>query len=408
MSGILEGMRIVEVSAFIAAPMAGVTLAQLGAEVIRIDPIGGGLDYRRWPVTAEGASLYWAGLNKGKRSVALDLRSRKGRELAAELITAPGSDAGIFLTNLTPSGSLAYESLKARRPDLIMLQITGSPDGAIAVDYTVNSAVGFPAITGTAGRDEPVNHVLPAWDGMCALAASTAILAAERYRRATGEGQFVRIALSDVAMGVAGHLGFLAEAEINREARKAYGNAVYGTFGRDFRTRDGRNVMILAITPRQWDSLVDALALREEVDALESARGIDCHREADRWLARDALFQLVERWTVARPFTEVETRLNRHNVLWGPYQTFSELMANDSRCSTANPMFEEIDQAGIGRHRIPGSPIDFSAIDRVPARPAPLLGEHTDEVLAEVLGFSESRIRALHDQGLVAGARIPD
>ena len=94
MSGILAGMRVVEIAAFIAAPMAGVTLAQMGAEVIRIDPIGGGLDYRRWPVTAGGSSLYWAGLNKGKRSVTLDLRSPAGRELAAALITAPGADAG--------------------------------------------------------------------------------------------------------------------------------------------------------------------------------------------------------------------------------------------------------------------------------------------------------------------------
>src|SRR6202161_2103402 len=81
----LHGLRVIEGSAFVAAPLGGMTLAQLGAEVIRFDQIGGGLDHRRWPVTADGESLFWAGLNKGKRSIELDLRSDRGRELASAL-----------------------------------------------------------------------------------------------------------------------------------------------------------------------------------------------------------------------------------------------------------------------------------------------------------------------------------
>src|SRR5262245_4577876 len=89
MTGILAGMRVVEGSAFVAAPLGGMTLAQLGADVIRFDPIGGGLDAHRWPITAEGKSLFWAGLNKGKRSIAVDMRSPQGRSLLTDLITAP-------------------------------------------------------------------------------------------------------------------------------------------------------------------------------------------------------------------------------------------------------------------------------------------------------------------------------
>ncbi|MDQ3630616.1 MAG: CoA transferase, partial [Actinomycetota bacterium] len=81
MTGVLDGMRVVEGSAFVAAPLGGMTLAQLGADVIRFDPIGGGLDYSRWPITADGQSLFWAGMNKGKRSIQVDLRSPRGREL---------------------------------------------------------------------------------------------------------------------------------------------------------------------------------------------------------------------------------------------------------------------------------------------------------------------------------------
>ena len=104
MSGPLSGMRVIEGSAFVAAPSGGMALAQLGAEVIRFDPIGGGLDYKRWPLTEDGFSLYWAGLNKGKKSIQVDLRSGEGQEILQALITAPGEDAGYFLTNFPAKG----------------------------------------------------------------------------------------------------------------------------------------------------------------------------------------------------------------------------------------------------------------------------------------------------------------
>src|SRR4051812_24185059 len=137
-------MRVVEGSAYVAAPLGGMTLAQLGADVIRIDPIGGGLDRARWPVTDDGQSLFWAGLNKGKRSIQMDLSSPEGRELMQALATDPAPEAGLFLTNFPARGFLDYDSLKSRREDLIMVSITGNHDGSSAVDYTVNPATGFP------------------------------------------------------------------------------------------------------------------------------------------------------------------------------------------------------------------------------------------------------------------------
>jgi 2-methylfumaryl-CoA isomerase len=95
MGGILAGLRVVEGSAFVAAPLGGMTLAQLGADVIRFDPVGGGLDRGRWPVTSGGASLFWAGLNKGKRSIQVDLGCEEGREIVSALITSPGPEAGV-------------------------------------------------------------------------------------------------------------------------------------------------------------------------------------------------------------------------------------------------------------------------------------------------------------------------
>ena len=175
-------MRIIEGSAFVAAPLGGMTMAQLGADVIRFDPIGGGLDRGRWPVTAEGQSLFWAGLNKGKRSIQVDLGSEEGRELVAALITAPGPDAGLFLTNFPARGFLDYEALAARRRDLVMVNIVGNHDGSSAVDYTVNPATGFPWATGPRNLSVPFNHLLPAWDAITGMMATASLLAAERRR----------------------------------------------------------------------------------------------------------------------------------------------------------------------------------------------------------------------------------
>src|SRR3977135_321575 len=148
MNRLLADLRIVESSGLVGPPRGGMTMAQMGAEVIRIDPIGGGIDFNRWPVTEEGASLYWAGMNKAKRSVALALDKPEGRALAQAIATAPGPGAGIVLTNLPPLPGLDYASLKAKREDVILLRLIGNRDGTAAVDYTVNAASGFPLVTG--------------------------------------------------------------------------------------------------------------------------------------------------------------------------------------------------------------------------------------------------------------------
>ena len=142
----LAGVRIVEISSFVAVPLAGMTLAQLGAEVIRVDPVGGAADYRRWPVTDDGESIYWAGLNKGKRSVAADMRSPEGQDLVQRLI----ADGGVLITNVAGRQWHSYDTLTRLRPDLIHIEVSGRADGGTGVDYTVNAAIGFPMITGPA------------------------------------------------------------------------------------------------------------------------------------------------------------------------------------------------------------------------------------------------------------------
>jgi 2-methylfumaryl-CoA isomerase len=403
--GILAGMRVVEGSAFVAAPLGGMTLAQLGADVIRFDQIGGGLDHARWPLAADGQSLFWAGLNKGKRSIQLDLRSERGRELATALLAAPGDDAGLFLTNFPARGWLAYDALRASRDDLIMVALTGNPDGTSEVDYTVNPATGFPSATGPRNLAEPLNSVLPAWDVAMGTLAAVGLLAAALHRTATGEGHLISLSLSDVAFAMVGNLGRIAEAQLGGRDQPKDGNYLYGAFGHDFETREGRRVMVVALTARQWRALVEVTGIGEACRSIEQVTGHDLGTETGRYEARDLIAALLRPWFASRDLAAIRQAFAGTGVSWGPYQTFSQLVTEDPRCSTANPMFAEVEHPGVGTYLMPGSPLSFSGLDRVPVRRAPLLGEHTEDILADVLGLSATEIGRLHDDGVVAGPR---
>ncbi|MFC5356281.1 CoA transferase [Azospirillum himalayense] len=401
MSSLLSDLRVVEVSAFIAAPLGGMTLAQLGAEVIRIDPIGGNIDYRRWPVAPNGTSLYWTALNKAKRSVTLALDRPEGREIAQAIITASGENAGFLLTNLPASGWMGYEALSAKRDDLIMLRLTGNPDGSAAVDYTVNCASGFPMATGRGG--EPVNHVLPAWDVAAGLYLATGLLAAERHRRRTGRGQEVTVALADVMLATVGNLGYLADVRVNGAVRPPMGNDLYGAYGRDFATADGRRAMVVAISNRQWKALGKATGLTERLAMIGPLMDVDMNDEGGRFVARDAISAVLAPWFAARTLSEVESAFAGAGVLWGPYRDFGQLVAEDARCSTANPLFREVEQPEVGPLLVPGSPLGFPGLgERTDHRPSPVLGQDTDAVLADLLGLPSAEIGRLHDAGIVA------
>jgi|TARA_Y100000310_G_scaffold315424_1_gene365934 2-methylfumaryl-CoA isomerase len=403
MSGILSGLRVIEGSAFVAAPLGGMTLAQMGADVIRFDPIGGGLDYRRWPVTEAGDSLFWAGMNKGKRSIQVDLSAPQGRELLTELISAPGDNSGIFLTNFPERGWLGYDRLRALRDDLIYVNVMGDRHGGSAVDYTVNCAVGFTHSTGAEGSDEPVNHLLPAWDNITGQMAVVGLLAAERHRRLTGEGQLVKLALKDVALATAGHLGNISEVVINGSDRPKYGNYLYGAFGRDFVCADGRRLMVVGLTDRQWAGIKKAMGIEAESAELASRLALNLDLEGDRFAARKEIAALVEPWFRQHESDWIQDVFDENGVCWGPYRTFKEMVEEDADCSEENPMFKQIRQPGIGTYPAPGSPFNFSSVPRHDPTPAPLLGQHTDEVLMDELGLSSGQVAELRDEGIVAG-----
>jgi 2-methylfumaryl-CoA isomerase len=296
--------------------------------------------------------------------------------------------------------------LKRRREDIVVLRIMGWGDGTTAVDFTVNAAVGLPAMTGPAelgGR--PVNHVLPAWDLLAGAYGAFALLAAERFRRESGIGQEIRLPLGDLAWASLGHLGQIAEIAAGGSDRPRYGNDLYGAFGRDFTSADGRRVMLVAITPRQWSGLLAALGIGEAVAGLESELGVSFARdEGVRFRHRQRLFPLVEAAMAARPLADLAAAFDANQVCWGPYRTVREGIAAGDRFAPPPGLAAEVAQPSGVRYGTTGAAAGFTAGGTAPPLPAPRLGEHTDMVLAEVLGLPAHEIGRLHDERLVAGA----
>jgi len=401
---ILEGLRIVEGSAFVAAPLAGMTLAQMGADVIRFDRIRGGLDYERWPVTDKGRSLFWAGLNKGKRSLAVDMATPRGQEVVTRLICAPGEQAGIFLTNLRVRGWMDYDSLRKHREDLIMMSIMGDRSGGPQVDYTVNPAVGFPNATGPEGSTEPTGHLLPAWDCITGQQAALGILAAERHRRLTGRGQLVELALKDMALAMLGNLGIIGEVTINGHDRPKMGNSLYGAYAQDFVCKGVGRVIVVALTVRQWDNLKAATHTQAAFDELATKLGANLSLEGERFKHRHAITAVLKPFFDNRRIEDFAQSFDSRGVTWSRYRSFKEAVEQDPDISTDNPMFSMLEHPGIGSYLTPGNPIAFSDAERVAPTRGPSLGEHTDELLAEI-GFSNTEVAALHDDKIVAGPR---
>ena len=403
--GILKGMRVVEGSAFVAIPLAGMTLAQMGAEVIRFDRIEGGLDANRWPVTEDGQSLFWAGLNKGKKSVAVDMKSPKGRELITRIITAPGEDSGLFLTNLRVRGWMDHETLSKHRADLVMVALLGDRHGRAAVDYLVNPSLGFPTATGPEGSTDPVAHVLPAWDCIAGNMAVTALLAAERHRLRTGQGQEVLFSLKDAAAAMLGNLGIIGEVAINGTDRPKYGNALYGGYGQDFICADGKRVMVIGLTDRQWRGLLKATGTVEAMAALEVRLGESLSREGARFRHRAAITEVLVPFFAAHKVEDFAKTFDTGGVTWSQFRSFAQAVHEDPDLSTDNPIFHMLEQPGIGSYPTPASPLDFSGAARQAPSPAPALGAHTEEILADVAGLQSGEIGALFDEGVVTGPR---
>ena len=411
MYNLLNDLSIIEVSSFVASPTAGLYCAQMGAEVIRVDHKTGGLDYDRYMLTKEGRSLSWENLNRAKKSVALDLRSGEGRELCVELAAKTGQ----CITNLPEKSFLSHAAMKAAQaklgpdgaPDMTSVRIMGWHDGRQAMDFTVNAASGYPLMTGPEEWEmetaPPINQVLPAWDFITGAYCAFAMLAALRHRDASGEGSEVRVPLGDVAIGTAANAGMYAEMLYRGGDRERLGNAIWGAFGRDFRSKDGVRFMVAALTAKQWNGLVEAFGVAAPIAQLETTAGVKFSDGDDpRFKHRHALFDIFQTVASNHEFKALSARMAEGGCTFEKYRTAHEA-ASDPELVSTNPLFgpSPANPSGFD-YPAPRSFANLPAQDPGNPAPAPYLGQHSEEILAERLGLSSGAIGKLVDAGTVA------
>jgi 2-methylfumaryl-CoA isomerase len=250
--------------------------------------------------------------------------------------------------------------------------------------------------------DQPVNHVLAAWDLLTGAYAAFALLAALRHRDATGQGQEIRIPLQDVATASVANMGMMAEVLQSGENRSRLGNDVYKAFGRDFVTADQKRLMIMAITRKQWLALINVLDIADDVAALEAERGVSfADDEGVRFDHRGALYPLVEAQVVRWAYADLEVALTNAGGCFGPYQTMLAA-ASDVTLVTDNPIFGMVENPSGQSYPAAGAFITIPQLTRGAVQPAPNLGGDSDAVLKRLLSLSPTDLDALKAQGLVS------
>ena len=387
----LAGVRVVDLSRVLAGPYATMTLADLGADVVKIEHPAGGDETRTWgPPFAGGESAYFLSVNRGKRSVALDLKDPDGRELALELCT----QADVVIENFRPGGAarlgLDYEAVRKRRPGVVYCTISGfgarEPPDRAGYDFTVQAESGLMAITGEPDG-EPMKVGVAIVDVLAGLHAATAILAALRRRDLTGEGDFVEVSLLDSAFAALVNVG--ASALLTGAEPLRYGNAHPSIVPyQPFRAADGW-IAVAAANDGLYARLCTAI---ERPDLATDDRYAT---NAARVLNREALIAELQSVFAGRATDEWERRLLDSGVPAGKIRPVGEALR------TGQARTQRVDHPTAGAVELVGAPFELESATLASATPPPLLGQHTAEVLAE-LGVDDERLASLEERGVIA------
>jgi formyl-CoA transferase len=394
MAAPLTGIRVVEVGNYMAAPFCGMQLADLGAEVIKVEHPDGGDQVRHSAPLIDGEGSAFMRLNRNKRSIALDLKTDQGKEIFRKLV----GTADVVVENLRPGTmkdlGLDYESLERINRGLIYVAASGwGQDGPLrdqpGMDIMAQARSGLMSITGTPGG-EPVKVGVPVCDLVCALYGALAAVAALYSRGDDGEGQFIDVSLLEagVSLAIWEAGSFFATGEIPKPSGSAHQSAApYQAF----RAADGW-LTIGATTPPNWKGLCEALGLQ---DLLADERYADAslrHRN------RQALASTIESVTSTRPTQHWLTVLGESGVPCAPIEDFGQVFTDPHLL--ARNFYWDAPHRTVGPVRQLGSPMRFSrtAVRRDTA--GPVLGEDSAVLLAE-LGYGAADVRDLIEKRVV-------
>ena len=395
MTRALDGIRILDFSRVLAGPYCGMILADLGADVIKIERDGVGDDLRSWgpPFTPDGESTYFLSVNRNKRSIALDLKTEAGRDLARGLVRNSDVVLENFRLGVMESLGLGYEQLKEINPKLIYCSITGYGNRGPLMDrpgydIIVQSMGGLMSVTGEPDGF-PMRVGVAIVDLVTGLYSVIAILGALQSRAQNGHGQRIDLSLLESCLSVMPNLtaGYLMAGVKPQRLGNGHPNTVpYKTFP----TRDGHLTLAIG-NDGQWQRFCVVVGHPELASHPSYAHN------HERIARRAEVEQLVSEWLKQKVTDDWIKLLEEAEVPCGPVYTIDRILA-DAQVAALG-LVKAINHPTSGPLRLVGAPFHFAADDTEPYRPPPLLGEHTQAILKEVLNLSDDKISELTQTG---------
>jgi crotonobetainyl-CoA:carnitine CoA-transferase CaiB-like acyl-CoA transferase len=396
----LRGIRVLDLTRVLAGPLCTMILADLGADVIKVEAPGSGDEVRLVPPIRNGVSHYFYAVNRNKRSIVVDLKTAEGRELALDLVAKCDVVVENFRPGVLADLGLAYEELAKRRPDVILCSISGfGSTGPLrerpSFDLVTQALTGVMSINGDEDGD-PTKLGLPLGDQSGGLMGAIGVLAAIHRRDTTGVGAHIDLSISDSLLSLLGYLAqmyFFTGESPKRVGSGHHNIAPYGSF----RCSDGRHLVVALHSGSFFRKFCDLIG-RPDLHADERFRTVLSRQQNRRELTR-----IVSEIIAARSLDDWMERLDGADIPFAPLRTVGEALEDASRADRG--LIGTIDDPDLGPMRVVGSPL--RSLSGVKVRRAPSLGEHTDEILRDVLGYEPARVEALATKNVIQLAGTP-
>ncbi len=389
----LSGIRVLDLSRILAGPYCTMILGDLGAEIIKVERPGVGDDTRTWgPPFAGGESAYYICCNRNKKSITVDLKNSRGVELIKEFIKT----SDVLIENFTPGlmkrFGLDYDTVKEINPKIIYCSITAyGQDGPYrdrpGYDMVLSAVGGLMWITGEPGRDS-VKVGVAITDVVTGVYASGAIMASLLWRQKSGEGQFIDIGLLDAQISC---LANIASSYLVGDVEARHWGTAHESIVpyQVFRTKT-LPVAIAVANQKLW---INFCRITDKQDWTEDPRFVSNPKRVEN---REVLIPMVQEVLMTKTCDEWMDLMVEASIPCGPVNTMESLFA-DPQVRHRN-MVEEVEHPTIGKLKLAGIPIKYSSTPLEVKLPPPTLGEHTDEILTDVLGYTEDQIKDLREQ----------
>ena len=397
----LEGIRVLDFSRVFAGPFCGMLLADMGAEVIRVDSPRGEIDRTYALRGPDGETLTFKAINRGKKGITLRLNSAEGTAVLEELVQHSDVIIHNFVSGTVLAGKLNYDNLKKSNPRIVVASITGFGQNGpyaerVCLDYVTQAKSGIMALTGFPGNP-PTRTSVAFVDFGTGACTALGILLALYHREKTGVGQAIDAALFDTASFLSQSVGaLLADAVYGREVSeriyKRGGNFGWSSYMNCLEAKDGW-VMITPTSDGLWQRFVKVIGGEELTD--------DPRFQTDQARGENAAIidGIVKRWVAQRTVDEVVNTLQGAGVPCEPVNTMYQLL--DDPQVKAREMIVYADHPELGRIPLPGNPIKLSMTAGRIGTHAPKLGEHNEEIYGKLLDFNQEKLAQLKRRGII-------